>query len=362
MSQPSIRSPFPASSAAFADSVPLLFRARRNVLTLDCSEIVKAGRGSDSKLVGALASQLGYFPQFQWASSFNNLIDIASVGLIGTKAGFATALDVQLKQVLDVAAGALKELADGAKAARARSAEEERQRIQMCKEEPDFVENVRKGWVHDGRVDCVAGNGLMGELGMGLERSDDYSYAGLSPMPVSTNTLLMMRSCLANRACTHYREVYGPGSVARAWQATMSTRSDGSSSTPYSSDGRSSTADIDQIPIVIIRGLDSLSATFAASPSSSTSSASSSAAGAGAGAKGHELLYASVADWAAALTENRIAHCIFVNNSVAVSKGLARALPSKPFSSISLTDATSEVRLSIPFDLCLRQRKRLADE
>lgn len=60
---------------------------------------MKEGRGSDSKLVSALATQLGYFPQFQWASSFNNLIDIASVGLIGTKAGFSTNLDVQIKQV-----------------------------------------------------------------------------------------------------------------------------------------------------------------------------------------------------------------------------------------------------------------------
>ena len=122
--------------------------------------------------------------------------------------------------------------------------------------------------------------------------------------------------------------MYGPGSVAKAWQATVSDVQDGNA-------GRSSTADIDQIPIVIIRGLDSISAVSSSSSSSSPSSSNTS--------KSHELLYAGVADWAAALTENRIAHCIFVNNSVAVSKGLARALPSKPFSSISLTDATSEV-------------------
>ena len=96
--------------------------------------------------------------------------------MIGTKAGFATAIDVQLKQVLDVAASALKDLADGAKASRARAADLERQRMKMLAEEPGFVENVRKGWVHDGRLDCVASSGVMGELGMGLEKSDDYSY------------------------------------------------------------------------------------------------------------------------------------------------------------------------------------------
>ena len=132
--------------------------------------------------------------------------------------------------------------------------------------------------------------------------------------------------------------MYGPASVARAWQATISDTPDGSNS------GRSSTADIDQIPIVIIRGLDSIGA---APSSPSSSSSSSSSAGSANTSKSHELIYEGVADWAAALTENRIAHCIFVNNSVAVSKGLARALPSKPFSSISLTDATSEVSFQI---------------
>lgn len=77
----------------------------KNIIYIDCSELVKQARGgggggsSESKLVSALATQLGYFPQFQWANSFSNLVDIASVGLIGTKAGFATNLDVQIKQV-----------------------------------------------------------------------------------------------------------------------------------------------------------------------------------------------------------------------------------------------------------------------
>lgn len=139
----------------------------------------------------------------------------------------------------------------------------------------------------------------------------------------------------------HLREVYGPGSVAKAWQATIIEPADGSGR----SLGRASTADIDQIPIVIIKGLDSLSAIASTSGSATSSASASSSAGTPGGhsSKSVELLYASVADWAAALTENRIAHCIFVNDSVAVSKGLARALPSKPFSSISLTDATSEV-------------------
>lgn len=33
-----------------------------------------------------------------------------------------------------------------------------------------FAEEIRKGIWHDGRLDCVAGNGVMSELGVGIER------------------------------------------------------------------------------------------------------------------------------------------------------------------------------------------------
>ena len=85
-------------------------------------------------------------------------------------------------------------------------------------------------------------------------------------------------------------------------------------------DGRSSTADIDEIPIVIVKGFDTGASNV----------------------KNADVLWTGLADWAAALVENRIAHVVFVNDNVAVSKNLARALPSKPFNGISLTDATSE--------------------
>lgn len=46
-----------------------------------------------------LASAVGYYPQFVLASSLNNMIDLAAVGLIGQKAGFSSNLDTQLKAV-----------------------------------------------------------------------------------------------------------------------------------------------------------------------------------------------------------------------------------------------------------------------
>lgn len=74
-----------------------------------------------------------------------------------------------------MAASALKALSDDAKTARDRAADLERQRIDLFNNETVFVANVQSGYVHDGRLDCLAANGVMGELGMGLEKSDHYS-------------------------------------------------------------------------------------------------------------------------------------------------------------------------------------------
>ena len=230
----------------------------RNVLIIDCGEIVKEGRSSDSKLVATLAAQMGYFPTFQWASSFNNLIDIASVGLIGTKAGFSTSLDVQIKQILDVSASALKSLADEAKSAQQRASALEQERLEMAADETVFVNNVRSGMVHDGRLDCVSSSGILGELGMGLERSGYYS------------------------------EIYGPSSTTKALQATIND-----------SDGKRSMADIDQMPIIVIKGFDSKDAGTRA------------------------VLWTAMADWAATLVENRVSRflmTVFTQGLIAMSR------------------------------------------
>jgi len=42
-------------------------------------------RDSDSKVVAALAQQTGYWPVFTLFNSMSNLIDLASVGLMGQK-------------------------------------------------------------------------------------------------------------------------------------------------------------------------------------------------------------------------------------------------------------------------------------
>ena len=55
------------------------------------------------------------------------------------------------------------------------------------------------------------------------------------------------------------------------------------------------------------------------------------------------LVYDKLAEWAAALTTNNIAHVIFLTHDVSFSKSLSKALPDRVFRQISLGDCTPEV-------------------
>lgn len=70
----------------------------RHVLDIDCPELCRNAR-TDPKLVSELASAVGYWPQFVLGASVANMLDLASMGLIGQKAGFANDLQTQLKSV-----------------------------------------------------------------------------------------------------------------------------------------------------------------------------------------------------------------------------------------------------------------------
>lgn len=55
----------------------------RPSLVIDCAKILNAP--TDSATVRELAKQTGYWPYFSFLTSLNNMIDLASVGLIGQK-------------------------------------------------------------------------------------------------------------------------------------------------------------------------------------------------------------------------------------------------------------------------------------
>ena len=76
---------------------------------IDCKQIQDA-RGDTAKIATA-ASQVGYKPVFSWMNSISSLVDLASQGMIGTKAGFSETLDAQLSKIWQNTATALKGIA-----------------------------------------------------------------------------------------------------------------------------------------------------------------------------------------------------------------------------------------------------------
>lgn len=166
----------------------------RSVLYIDCRALQKAS--SDSELINALASQTGYWPVFTLFNSMGNLIDLASVGLIGqkgqhsdtpppqhkltrTEAGLTNSLSDQLQNILGVVAEGLSRVASAHKADIKRSADaREQEEVQKARNTRRY-EGLMSGTWHDGRLDCVAGNGVISELGIGDEPFSD-TYDGVS--------------------------------------------------------------------------------------------------------------------------------------------------------------------------------------
>lgn len=78
-------------------------------VVIDCKQIQDA-RG-DSAKIARMATQVGYRPIFSWMNSISSFIDLASQGMIGTKAGFSETLDTQLSKILQSTTSALKMIA-----------------------------------------------------------------------------------------------------------------------------------------------------------------------------------------------------------------------------------------------------------
>ncbi|KIY43695.1 hypothetical protein FISHEDRAFT_52862 [Fistulina hepatica ATCC 64428] len=80
--------------------------AERPALLIDCAVLLN-GSASDSQVLKALARQTGYWPIFPFLSSVSQILDMASVGLMGQKAGLSSSLSDQVRQMLTIVASAL---------------------------------------------------------------------------------------------------------------------------------------------------------------------------------------------------------------------------------------------------------------
>ncbi|GAA5900008.1 Yme2p [Sporobolomyces salmoneus] len=276
----------------------------RNILTIDCKKICKAAR-TDTKLVSELASAVGYYPQFVLASSLNNMIDLAAVGLIGQKAGFSSNLDTQLKAILEVTASALAKLSGTIRSRSLASSASASSAIEH-KQLKDSVARqlVEERTIRDGRIDAVAGNGAMSELGAGVE-----------------TPLLSVKD--ENEVIKEEKmEIVGPRTSELVKEASKSLKRDTIEiETGEGKIIKEKEPEMERLPVVIIKG-------FAAK-----------------GEAKQEVLWDVLAEFAAIVVENQIAHVIFTSDSPTLSKPLAKALPSKPFNSITLTDASPEASL-----------------
>ncbi|KAF9036944.1 hypothetical protein BDZ89DRAFT_946218 [Hymenopellis radicata] len=143
----------------------------RKTLVVDCRPLLKAI--SDTQLLKALANQTGYWPLFSFLNSVNHLIDLASVGLIGQKAGFSSSVSDQLHDILTVTTEALKNVSSSHRNHIRKQMKEEEKQQSRNLESARRESSIRKGTWHDGRLDCVAGNGVMSELGIGDELFGD---------------------------------------------------------------------------------------------------------------------------------------------------------------------------------------------
>ncbi|KAF5372862.1 hypothetical protein D9758_001752 [Tetrapyrgos nigripes] len=119
--------------------------------------------------------QTGYRPVFSFLNSMNNLVDLASVGLIGQKAGFSSSIEEQLQQTLDIVATALKKVGALHREQIEKEMEKRDKEGGSSKESKRPQQDSTKGRSqdHDGRRGYVAGNGVMSELGVGDEKIND---------------------------------------------------------------------------------------------------------------------------------------------------------------------------------------------
>ncbi|KAK0502922.1 RNA12 protein-domain-containing protein [Armillaria luteobubalina] len=127
----------------------VLDNTERKSLTIDCGPLLQSN--SDALLVRGLAKQTGYWPFFSFLNSVNHLLDLASVGLIGQKAGMSTSLVEQLQSILDVTEDALKNIGSSHRrilSKQARLAEKERSKAALRRKQSngsvDLEERVGK--------------------------------------------------------------------------------------------------------------------------------------------------------------------------------------------------------------------------
>jgi hypothetical protein len=160
---------------------------------------------------------------------------------------------------------------------------------------------IRRGGWHDGRLDCVAGNGVMSELGLGEEPTFEGDMDPAPPPLIDDNAPINGEAVPPTAASLPL--IVSPKPVKKT-----DTELDEESEF------------IKTLPIIVLQNFAQKTA------------------------KGD--LWNVMAEWGAGLVENRIAHVIVVTEGAMATKALNRALPSKPLNNVALADADEANSLS----------------
>ncbi|KAK0559457.1 mitochondrial escape protein 2 [Tilletia horrida] len=303
-------------------------------LTLDCDVIARSSK-SEVSLLTAVASEVGYWPVFGWLNSLGNLVDLASVGLIGSKAGFATPTDQQLRSILSVATSALvtvkeknikaaekrRKLAQrnahpqaGSSASASSSSSSssgghasilsEKARLEAAEEAKKAQEQKEKeaaaagGYVSSlTAAGSAALSGVTAELGKNVGSLKSSLIGGSEKAEKSDEA---KEQELERAQDGSRQDELGPekGLVSEGGTQNLETSYD--------------------IPVVVVKHFCHK------------------------GVK-QPLLWTALSEWAAELVTNQIAHVVFVSDhQVAANKELSKALPNIPFDQIVLADADEE--------------------
>ncbi|KZT03537.1 uncharacterized protein LAESUDRAFT_761884 [Laetiporus sulphureus 93-53] len=256
----------------------------RKALIIDVAELSK--KTSDTALVAGLAQQTGYWPVFSVFNSLSNVIDLASVGLIGQKAGFSSSLTDQLKQILEVTGIGLARVNATHRKQRDRTAKNAYLKELKKEQEERRSERIREGLWHDPRLDCIAGNGVMSELGVGDER---FGENDVDARRVSVSTGSSDEKDAGEK---HEDETKRRSRTVEDVQA------------------------VESMPVVIIKNFESKG-----------------------GGQNREETLDVLARWAASLVQNQVAHVLVASDNRENAKRLAKALSSQPLTVIALSDA-----------------------
>ncbi|TFY82063.1 hypothetical protein EWM64_g1954 [Hericium alpestre] len=259
----------------------------RPVLEIDIDVLLRAQ--SEAQIVDALAKQTGYWPVFTALNSLNHLVDLASVGLIGQKAGLSSTLSDQLEHILTLVTSALRDVAATREKAIQHVLENERRERQQKEEEAQTRARIAKGVWWDPRMGYVAGGGVMAELACGDEPftvADEDVDAHLDLSRAAKETGLSEKGGAGRNAVV--RDV---------------------------KDGQ----DIRVLPIVVLRNFKG----------------------------GKEEITGVFAEWVARLIEVQVAHVIVVSDNRNHSRQLAKVLPTKPLNVIALYDADAATALKV---------------